>query len=514
MALITAYWPLDVIIVFTSLLVAAYMYVTRKFNYWKKRGVFEITPTPFLGNFGDNFLLRISSAEFVKSLYDQTKGLPYAGFYIFDKPYLLVRDPELVKNVLVKDFNVFSNRYATPDAKHDRLGYSNVFMMKNPAWKFLRGKLSPFFTSGKLKKMFDLMLVIVDDLEKHLESLHLEGNGKILEFKDLAANVTTDMIGSTAFGLRVNSLADPNNAFRAAGRKIFDYNLSRAFNFITIFFFPHWVDYIHPTVFGKETTDFLRRTFWDVINHRSQTGDKRNDLIDMLIELKEKHKGEDIDGFKFEGDDLLAQAAVFYSAGFETSSTTTAFTLYELALNPEIQKTLRKEIHEALEKTEGKITYEMVTTLPYLDMVVSETLRKYPPLGFLDRVAGADYKVPNSDLVIEKGTPIYISMVGMHYDPEYFPEPEKYDPLRFSDEAKKSRPPFTYFPFGEGPHICIGMRLGLIQTKLAVIQFLKDHEFSVCEKTPIPMVLDPKGLTTTSKGGMYLNVRKTTTAGG
>lgn len=96
-------------------------------------------------------------------------------------------------------------------------------------------------------------------------------------------------------------------------------------------------------------------------------------------------------------------------------------------------------------------------TLPYLDMVVSESLRKYPPLPFLDRVTTAEYKVPNSDLVLEKGTPIYIPMLGMHYDPEYFPNPDVFDPERFSEENKKNRKPFVYMPFGLGPHSCIGM---------------------------------------------------------
>ena len=95
-------------------------------------------------------------------------------------------------------------------------------------------------------------------------------------------------------------------------------------------------------------------------------------------------------------------------------------------------------------------------SLPYLDMVVSETLRKYPPLGFLDRVCLADYKVPNSDLVIEKDTPVFISVIGSHYNPEYFPNPEKFDPLRFTEEAKNSRPSYVYFPFGDGPRVCIG----------------------------------------------------------
>ena len=102
------------------------------------------------------------------------------------------------------------------------------------------------------------------------------------------------------------------------------------------------------------------------------------------------------------------------------------------------------------------IIFSQIMTLPYLDMVISETLRKYPVLAFLDRITLADYKVPNSDLVIEKGTPIFISMTGSHYDPRYFPNPEKYDPLRFTEEAKRARQNFVYFPFGEGPHSCIG----------------------------------------------------------
>lgn len=93
-------------------------------------------------------------------------------------------------------------------------------------------------------------------------------------------------------------------------------------------------------------------------------------------------------------------------------------------------------------------------------MVVSETLRKYPPLGFLDRVAIQDYKVPNSDLIIEKGTPIMISMTGMHYDPQYFPNPDKFDPERFNEVNKRNIPSYVYFPFGEGPHVCIGKNDG------------------------------------------------------
>lgn len=174
MAFITACWSLNGMLALMILFVAAYLYMTRKFNYWKNRGVLEMSPTPFLGNFMDCIILKKSPGQLLKDIYDQGKRLPYVGFYVLDKPFLLVRDHELLKNILIKDFNYFANRYATPDTK-DRLGYANLFYLQNPAWKFLRTKLSPFFTSGKLKKMFELMLECSNNLNAHLESLRLEG---------------------------------------------------------------------------------------------------------------------------------------------------------------------------------------------------------------------------------------------------------------------------------------------------------------------------------------------------
>ncbi|XP_050485243.1 cytochrome P450 6k1-like [Bombus huntii] len=515
MVLLTLHWSLDGILILLSLMVAAYLFVTRKFNYWSKRGVKELAPTPFVGNFMDCLLSKKSAPQFLKDLYNYGRDLPLLGFYVFDKPYLLIRDPELAKHVLMKDFDYFADRYSTADEKNDRLGYANLFMMKNPGWKSLRPKLTPFFTPGKLKKMFDIMLPVADDFAKYLDSLHLEGEGKVIEFKDICANFTTDIIGRTAFGLKVGSLENPKAPFRECGRKIFDYDFHRSMEFLAIFFFPGLVKYLKPKFLGKEATKFFRSIFWDVIEQRVGSGQKRNDLIDMLIEMRETYKNdESLKDYKFDGDDLVSQAAIFYIGGSETSASTMSFTLHELALNPDVQKTLRTEIQDALEKTGGKITYDMITTLPYLDMVISETLRKYPSIAYLDRVTLADYKVPNYDLVLEKDTPIFISTMGSHYDPQYFPNPEKYDPLRFTEEAKRARPSFAYLPFGEGPRVCIGMRLGLMQSKLGVVQVLKDYEVSPCEKTKTPIVLDPKALTTTALGGIHLNIRKTTTAAG
>lgn len=516
MALLTPYWGLDGILVFLSSIVAVYVYMTRNFKYWAKKGIMEIPPTPFIGNFSDCVMFRRSAAEFIKDLYDKGKGLKFTGFYIFDKPFLLARDPEIIKNILVKDFNYFTDRYVAA-SDDDALGTANLFILKSPHWKNLRNKLTPVFSSGKMKKMFHLMAAVTEDLDTHLEALELDGKGRVIELKETCARYTTDVIGSCVFGLKVNSLNNPDAEFRNYGRKIFTFTYRRSIELSAFFFAPGLVKPMGFKLFENSCSEFLRKALWGTINERMKSGDHRNDLIDTLIELKTSQTQTEIDDpevFKFDGDNLVAQAAVFFTAGFESSSTAMSFSMYELALQPDLQTRLRNEITSALEESKGKLTYEMVMNLPYLDMVLSETLRKYPPLPFLDRVAAHDYKVPGTDLVIEKGTPVYIPMFGLHYDPEYFPDPEKYDPERFNDKNKQQRPSCIYMPFGEGPHNCIGIRFGLLQAKLGLIKILSKYEVTRCDQTLVPMRLDPKALILSSLGGLYLNLRRITTAAG
>lgn len=88
--------------------------------------------------------------------------------------------------------------------------------------------------------------------------------------------------------------------------------------------------------------------------------------------------------------------------------------------------------------------------------LLTETLRKFPVLPILDRVAGRDFVIPGTNVTIQKGTTVYIPLLGLHMDPDVFPDPDHYDPERFNEENRKARHPFMYLPFGEGPKYCIG----------------------------------------------------------
>jgi cytochrome P450 family 6 len=140
---------------------------------------------------------------------------------------------------------------------------------------------------------------------------------------------------------------------------------------------------------------------------------------------------------------------VFFLAGFETSSSVATFALYELAINTEIQVNLRKEIQETLEKYDGKVTYESIQEMKYLDMVFNETMRKYPVVDIQFRQCSKDFKIPNSNLSIPKDAAIMLSSHALHHDERFWDEPSRFDPERFTDENINNRHPFCYIPFSK-----------------------------------------------------------------
>ena len=283
------------------------------------------------------------------------------------------------------------------------------------------------------------------------------------------------------------------------GKRLF--NLS-SFELLKFFFangVPNLSRKLHITVFAKESTEFFESTFLQTLEHREKNEIKRNDFVSMLLGLKNYYTPKE----------LAAEAFLVYTGGFETSSTLITFTLYELALNPEIQERLREEIKLGVSKNDGKLTYELIFGAQYLDQVINESLRKYPPIPNLTRKSTKDYKIPGTELTISKGTSVFLSTYSFHHDPEYYPKPEKFDPERFSpDDDVRTRHPFTFLPFGEGPRNCIGLRFGLMQSKIAVAKILQNYKITPSDKTPIPMKFIPSGPFLAPVGGMWLKLNK------
>ena len=295
-----------------------------------------------------------------------------------------------------------------------------------------------------------------------------------------------------------SGLEDPNSEFLKHGRRLFDLSTIELLKFFLAIGLPGLCRKLGVRQNPKEPTDFFLATLLQTMDYREKNDIKRNDFVSMLLGLKEH----------FTKEELAAEGFLVYSGGFETSSTLITFTLFELAINPDIQDQLREEIKSGLEENDGKLTYDLLFGFKYLDMVVNESLRKYPPISSLARKSVKDYKIAGTDLVIPKGTTIEMPTYSLHHDPEYYPEPSKFDPERFSPENEKSRVPFTFLPFGDGPRNCIGLRFGIMQSKVAIVKLLQKFKFTPNLKSPIPMKFEPASPFLAPVGGMWLSLQK------
>lgn len=152
----------ELILLIASLAVVFYIWQKRTYSYWQRNGIKSIKPVPILGNLQTFLSGKVPLFEQISLLYN-TPGYenePLIGVYLLRGPGVIVRDLELVKNVMIKKFNYFVNRALSTDPHNDPLGYNNMFIVRNPEWKMIRNKLSPVFTSGKIKQMYSLMMEV------------------------------------------------------------------------------------------------------------------------------------------------------------------------------------------------------------------------------------------------------------------------------------------------------------------------------------------------------------------
>jgi cytochrome P450 family 6 len=152
-----------------------YLYLIRNFNFWKKLGVPYPKPLPLLGSLKECVLLKVTIAQHLKNLYDEYSDKPYVGIFSFDQPSLLVRDLELVKNILVKDSNIFTDRIANIDKNLDPMFGMNLGAAKGQRWRDVRTNLTPVFTSGKMKNMFYLVDLCCKELTDLLDKEAADG---------------------------------------------------------------------------------------------------------------------------------------------------------------------------------------------------------------------------------------------------------------------------------------------------------------------------------------------------
>ncbi|XP_055716561.1 probable cytochrome P450 6a21 [Phlebotomus papatasi] len=494
-----------IFVTIVSVIVSGYFYVKNKYRYWEDRGVPYVKPKfPFgiLKGMGSDR----HPSQIFSDAYKELKGKgPFGGVHFFVRPVVLPTDLDFLRHIFVKDFQYFHDRGVYINERDDPLS-GHLFSLTGQRWKNLRNKLSPTFTSGKMKMMHNTIIAVAKEFQNYLEPM--AKNNQEIEIKDILSRFTTDIIGNCAFGIECNSLKEPDTEFRRIGKKVFEFT---PFEFLRMFFlamFPDLGRTLRMKFNKPEVSEFFMRLLRETTEYRQKNNIKRNDFLSLLMQIMNKGKldDDDTDLGKMTFEELAAQSFIFFIGGYETSSSTMTFALYELAQHQDIQDRAREEVNKVLEKYNGEYTYEACMELKYIDQIIKETLRKHPIAESLIRTCSQDYSVPDTNYVIEKGTFVSISVFAIHRDPEIYPDPEKFDPERFTDENIKQRHPFAWLPFGEGPRICVGMRFGMMQTRVGLASLLSKYRVKTCPKTPIPMVYDPTKNVMSPKGGMWLKL--------
>lgn len=357
-----------------TLFAIVYTYFKWSFKYWPCRGVVvPFEPIFPFGNFGRFFTRTKGHTDIANENYWVLKklGLPYGGNYFITAPQLIIVDPDIVRLIMASEYQHFESRGIYCNVEKNPLS-RNIFNIHGARWKYLRANLTPTFTSGKMKMMFHTLIDYGHNLVENIAEC--SKNQAPIDIKEQLGKFSTDVICSCAFGMEYGNCNELN------AKEITDYVFSLSLigrlyqSFGTVF--PNAARTLGLEPMDKKAIDFFMNIFRSNIAFREKNNYKRNDFLQLLLGVQQKSK-EDGSQSPITFEEVVAQAAFFFVAGFETSATTMTFTLYELAKHQDIQMQVRAEIETVVKQHDGNITYDAIQEMKLLKCVVDGEFWKY-----------------------------------------------------------------------------------------------------------------------------------------
>lgn len=432
-----------------------YYYITRTFDHWRSRNVKGPKPIPFFGNFKEVALRRQFIGLFYNEMYKKFPEEKLVGLYRMTSPTLLIRDLDIAKQVLIKDFEAFPDR-ATYFSK-EGLG-ENLFHADAETWKLLRHQFTSAFTTTKMKAMYAGVSFCGDNLVDHLDNVTMKKPEQ--DVYKLIFKYSIGTIMYTAFGFNIDTF---NNDIRLF--EIVDEKFNNTYYSEMDMLIPGFLQKLNLSLFPEDTISFCHQI---VETGKKQQSSIKNDgktMMDIILNLNKESEiyddSQNIVNNKKIATNIskavkAAQAWVLFTAGYANITLSVTYVMYELARHPDVQEKLRGEITSVLEKYDGKLSYEALKEMKYLNMVFDEILRMYPLTSGLIRNTTKDIKLDGVNVTVKKGTVVAVSPYAIHHDERYYPEPEKFDPERFSPENVRDRHSCAFLPFGVGRRSCLG----------------------------------------------------------
>lgn len=351
------------------LIVSFYFYVMKKLSYWKERDVIHAPGQFLVGHMGDASRMHMSKK--IYEMYQNFKGRDiFFGMYYYIEPVIVATDLDFIKAICEEDYNYFIDRGVYVSEKSDPLS-AHLFALKGEKWRCMRSKLNAAFSSENIKLMFPTIVEVSEVLRETIRKN--QEKKEMVDIQNLCQRFTADVIGSVALGYDFKTLDNENSDIMNIIKKMFRLKGSLFVKHFIINKFQKLSKLLKIRYFPKKTAKYFMTIIKNSVEHRESNRIEKPDFLNSLINLKNSGSAEDnkpcsiFDQITI--NELTAQSFSILYSGIEPTSSTLAFCFLELAVNQDIQEKLRDEIGKVLHFHNGKITYESITQMEYLDRV-------------------------------------------------------------------------------------------------------------------------------------------------
>lgn len=499
------------------LVLVYYLYTARKHSLFKRYGIPAIKPVPFIGGFP-----YLAKKGLMQSEYTATMEYgKVVGFFLGNLPTIFLTDPDIIREIFVKRFTTFPNR---SKAAHITTFWQQTILQTTNYnnWRFLRSTLTPAFTSGKLRKMDKIVTNTVDKTIDQLKDRIVESEG-VIDMVLVFQGITLDVICQSGMGVRLDTGRQTDKELQKQISKLLGFTLEKNPYLLMLFFIPDIKKVME--LFDMDFNDtkalsYIKKSIDEIIKERKEdkNSEEIQDLLQLMINTNVEHvkiteNEPNLDNEEMKDaekphrgmtdDEIAANAITFLFAGYDTTSTAMIFTAYFLATEQEYQEKIANEISQKIGDSDPD--YDNIQGLVYLDMFVSESMRLYPPVTRINR--NNDYDWTIGKYTFPGGISITTPVFTLHRLAEFWPEPETFNPERFSAENKANIVPYTYLPFGAGPRNCIGMRFANMEVKMTMVKLLQNFRIKPSRDLNIPPKLE-KNVFCRPIGGMKLVLEK------
>jgi len=403
----------------------------------------------------------------------------FYAIWIGDAPIYVVSDPDLVHEILVERANLFHKAALVRDAVGSFAG-NGLFTNEGDSWRRQRKLAQPAFHHRRIEAYGNTMV------QQTLDLLAEWQDGATVDIAHEMTNLTLGIVNKTLFNIDLRAQAEHigtlmKTILSGANDRINSYD-------------PIWGRlFKHKARRERAATEELFAIVDGIIAEHRRQGEDTGDLLSMLLAARDE------EGNPMPEQQLRDEVITLFVAGHETTANALAWSFYLVAQHPLVEERLLAEI-AALQGNPP--TMQDLATLPYSEQVVKEAMRLYPPAGGVTRQPTEDIEL--GGYPIAKGSMITLSTYVMHRDPAFYPEPDRFDPDRFTPENEAKLPRLAYLPFGGGPRICIGNSFAMMEARLILATILQQVHLL----PPTKRVRAEQLFTLRPKGGLPMQIQR------